>query len=411
MKYPLEGYRMLDFGTAWAGPQVGQVLADMGMEVIKVETRTRLDGSRMGRPLLMQDATGGDEGKWPDMQPIFHGINRNKLGFTIDLKQPMARNIIERLVSITDVVLDNSAPGAMARLGMDHKNLQAIKPDIISISLTGCGESGPLKDALVYAPLIIAHGGLQSIIGYPGEQTPMQVMSALGDCNASIHGVFAVLAALWHRENTGEGQHIELPESYAITSLLGEAIMDYTMNGRVMKPQGNYSPTMCPHNAYRCKGNDRWATIAVKTEEEWRNFCMAIGKPEWIEEDKFADMYHRLRNQEELDKRITEWTINHTPYEVMHILQEAKVAATPVMNIQDQYADPHYQERQAYVEFEHPLVGIEILYTTPLRLNKTPGDIRRHAPSLGEDNDYVLGELLGMTKEEIVRLEREKVIY
>lgn len=411
MKHALEGYRMLDFGTAWAGPQVGQVLADMGMEVIKVETRTRLDGSRMGRPIVGGDAAGGDEGKWPDMQPLFHGINRNKLGFTIDLKQPKARDIIERLIKVTDVVLDNSAPGAMARLGLDHESLQAIKSDIISISLTGCGESGPLRDTLVYAPLIIAHGGLQSIIGYSGEQTPMQVMFGYGDCNASIHGVFAVLAALWHREKTREGQHIELAECYAVTNLLGEAIMDYVMNGRTMKPRGNRHPYMCPHNAYRCKGEDKWVTIAVKTDEEWRNFCKAIGEPDWTKEKKFADMQSRLKNQEELDRLITAWTINYSPYEVTDILQKANVAATPVMNIEDQYADPHYRERETYVEVEHPLVGTEILYTTPLRLSKTPGDIRRHAPSLGEDNDYVLGDLLGMSKEEIMRLEEERVIY
>lgn len=411
MKYALEGYRMLDFGTAWAGPQVGQVLADMGMEVIKVETRTKLDGSRMGRPIIGEDAAGGDEGKWPDMQPIFHGINRNKLGFTIDLKQPKARGIIEQLIKGTDVVLDNSAPGAMARLSLDHKSLQAIKPDIISISLTGCGESGPLRDVLVYAPLIIAHGGLQSIIGYPGEDTPMQVMFGYGDCNASIHAVFAVLAALWHREKTGEGQHIELAECYAVTNLLGEAIMDYVMNGRTMKPQGNRHPCMCPHNAYRCKGEDKWVTIAVKTDEEWKDFCQAIGEPDWVREEKFADMDNRLKNQEKLDRLITTWTINYSPYEVMDILQKANVAATPVMNIEDQYTDPHYRERETYVETEHPLVGAETLYATPLRLSKTPGDIHRHAPSLGEDNDYVLGELLGMSKEEITRLEEEKIIY
>ncbi len=411
MKYPLEDYRVLDFGTAWAGPQVGAMLADMGAEVIKVETRTRLDGTRMGRPLVGDDIAGGDEGKWPDMQPVFHGINRNKLGFTVDLKQPKARDIIVKLVKISDVVLDNSSPGVMARLGLDHENLEKIRPGIISISLTGCGEYGPLRDALVYAPLIIAHGGLQSMLGYYGEETPMNVVTAYGDANASIHGLFAVLAALWHRERTGEGQHIELAESYAITNLLGEAIMEYCMNGRNMKPQGNYHPTMCPHNAYRCKGKDKWVTIAVDTEEEWKDFCKAIGEPNWTKDEKFAAKNNRLANREELDKLITDWTINHSPHEVMHILQEAKVAAAPVMNIEDQYTDPHYRERQTYVEIEHPLIGVELLYAPHLRLSKTPGNIRRPAPSLAEHNDYVLGELLGMSKEEIARLEQEKVIY
>jgi len=411
MVHALEGYRMLDFGTAWAGPQVGGILADMGMEVIKIETRTKLDGSRMGRPLVGADIAGGDEGKWPDMQPTFHGINRNKLSFTIDLKQPKSRDIITRLIKMTDVVLDNSSPGVMERLGLDHGSLEVIRPDIISISLTGCGESGPIMDANVYAPLIISLGGLQSMTGYYGEDIPMNVIFAYGDCNASIHAAFAVLAALWHREKAGKGQHIELAECWAVTNLLGEAIMEYCMNARIMKPRGNRHPSMSPHNAYRCKGEDKWVTIAVNTEEEWEAFCRAIGRPNWSKEERFANKYNRLRNQEELDKLVTEWTVNYTPYEVMDILQQVKVAAIPVMNVEDQYTDPHFSERQIYVTVEHPLVGIETLYANPLRLDKTPYEIRRHAPALGEHNDYVLGELLGMSKEEIASLQQEKVVY
>ncbi len=409
--YPLDSYRVLDFGTAWAGPQVGMILADMGAEVIKVETKTRPDGARLGRPMIGEDIAGGDEGKWLDMQPIFHGINRNKLSFTIDLKLPKARDIIYQLVKISDVVLDNSSPGTMERLGLDHRSLEKVRPNIITISLTGCGEAGPLKDALVYAPLIIALGGLQSMIGYYGEDTPTNVMSAYGDANASIHAAFATVAALWHRERTGEGQHIELSESGVITYLLGEAIMDYSMNGRNTKPMGNRHPHRCPHNAYRCQGDDQWVTIVVKTEEEWRNFCRAIGEPHWTREAKFADLNGRIANQEELDKLITAWTINYSPYEVMHILQQAGVAAMPVMNIADQYSDPFYQERGTYLEIENPLVGVELLYANPMRLSRTPGDIRRPAPSIGEHNHYVLGELLGMPDEQIASLVQEKVIY
>ena len=146
MVYPLEGYRVLDFGTAWAGPQVGQILADLGAEVIKIESRKKIDGARLGRPIVGEDVAGGDEGKWPDMQPVFHGLNRNKMSFAVDAKHPEGLKIIKQLVKISDVVNDNFSPGAMPRLGLDHKSLQAIKPDIISISLTAAGESGPAKD-------------------------------------------------------------------------------------------------------------------------------------------------------------------------------------------------------------------------------------------------------------------------
>jgi benzylsuccinate CoA-transferase BbsF subunit len=411
MVYPLEGYRVLDFGTAWAGPQVGQILADLGAEVIKIESRKKMDGTRLGRPIVVEDIAGGDEGKWPDMQPVFHGLNRNKLGLSVDAKHPEGLNIIRQLVKISDVVSDNFSPGAMARLYLDHKSLQEIKHNIISISLTAAGESGPLKNSLLYAPSIISLGGLGSLIGYYGENTPMQVMSAYGDANSSIHGAFAVIVALWHREMSGEGQHIELSESECTTSLLGEAIMEYIMNGRSMGLQGNHHPAISPHGTYPCKGKDKWISIAIKTDEEWRHFCKAIGRTDWIDDTRFADMYGRLNNRRELDKLIRSVTINYEPYELTGILQNVKVAATPVMNIEDQYSDPHYRQRKTYVEIEHPLIGMEILPAVPFRMSKTPGDIRRPAPSMGEHNQYVLTELLHLSPDKIKELVSQQIIY
>ena len=418
MVYPLEGYRVLDFGTAWAGPQVGQILADLGAEVIKIESRKKIDGARLGRPIVGDDIAGGDEGKWPDMQPVFHGLNRNKLSFSVDAKHPDGLNIIQQLVKISDVVSDNFSPGAMPRLGLDYESLRKIKPDIISISLSAAGEHGPAKDALLYAPSIVSLGGLGSLIGYYGGSTPMQIMSAYGDANSSIHGAFAVLAALWYREMSGEGQHIELSESEGVTSLLGEAIMEYSMNNRSPGFPGNRHPAMSPHGNYPCKGKDKWISIAIKTDEEWQRFCDAIGKSDWMEDARFADRYCRLVNREELDKLVSTVTINYETYELTGILQKVKVAATPVMNIEDQYSDPHYQEKQTYVEIEHPLIGMEILPAIPFRLSKTPGDIRRPAPSLGEHNQYVLTELLHLSPEKIKRsgfttnyLLRMKIIF
>ena len=411
MVYPLEGYRVIDFGTAWAGPQVGQILADFGAEVIKVETRKKIDGARLGRPIIGNDIAGGDEGKWPDMQPVFHGLNRNKLSLSVDAKHPEGIEIIKQLIKISDVVSDNSSPGAMSRLGLDHKSLQDIKPDIISISLTGAGESGPIKDILLYAPSIVSLGGLGSLIGYYDGSTPMQIMSAYGDANSSVHGAFAVMAALWHREISGEGQHIELSESEGVTSLLGEAIMEYVMNSRIMHFQGNRHPAMSPHGNYPCKGKDKWISIAIKTDEEWQNFCHAIGKSDWIEDARFVDRYCRLVNREELDKLVSALTINYEPYELTEILQKVSVAATPVMNIEDQYIDAHYKEKQTYVEIEHPLIGIEIIPGIPFRLSKTPGHIRLPAPSLGEHNQYVLSELLHFSQEKIIELVSKQIVY
>ena len=407
----LEGCRIIDFGTAWAGPMSTQLLADMGAEVIKVETRTRLDGLRMGRPIVGDDIAGGDEGKWPDLQPGFHALNRNKLGITVNMKESKGLSLVKELAKISDVVADNFSPGVMARNGLDYESLKIIKPDIITLSLSGLGQYGPMSDATVYAGSIISLAGISSLIGYYGERPLGMTAMAYGDSNASLHAAFAVLAALHYREMTGKGQHIDLSEAEAAAGLLGEAIVDYNMNKRVWGPQGNRHPYMAPHNNYRCKGEDKWVSIAVKTDEEWEHFCEATGNPHWAGEEKFSDGLGRWNNQEELDKLITGWTVNYTPYEVMDILQKVGVAAVPVMNVEDQYFDPHFQERQTYIEAKHPLVGVEPLYGIPWRLSDTPGEIKRVAPSLGEHNDYVFGELLGLSGEEITRLTEEKVLY
>jgi benzylsuccinate CoA-transferase BbsF subunit len=407
----LEGYRLLDFGTAQAGPQVAQLLADMGMEVIKIETRVKPDGVRLGRPMAGVNITGVDESKWLDMQPVFHMMNRNKLSFTINLKHPRATEVFTRLVKISDVLLDNFSPGVMARLGLDQPNLEKIKKGIISMSLSGCGESGPLKDTLVYAPLIISLGGMESLLGYYGDKQPMNLVPGYGDTNASIHGAFAILAALWHREETGEGQHISLAEAYTITSLLGETIMDYNMNGRVPGLQGNRHPVLCPHGNYPCKGRDKWVAIAVETEEEWKNLCIALGAPEWITDKRFADLASRRQHWDELDKLIAGKTAGYKAYEITDILQKVNVAATPVMNCEDQINDPHFREKKTFVEMNHPLVGKELIYGNPMRLSDMPPVVERNAPAMGEHNDYVLKELLGYSPQEVIELVEQQVIY
>jgi benzylsuccinate CoA-transferase BbsF subunit len=407
----LEGYRILDLGTAWAAPMLTQLLADMGCEVIKVESKSRLDGLRLGRPIVGDDIAGGDEGKWPNLQPAFHALNRNKLGITLDIKQSEGLALFKRLVKISDVVCSNFSPGVMERLGLGYESLKEVKPDIVAIFLSGVGQYGPYRDATLYATSITALSGVSSLIGYHNELPLGMTALAYGDANASNHGAFVVLAALYHRSRTGEGQQIDLAEAPASTSILGEAIMDHIMNGRAQVPQGNRHTFMAPHNNYRCNGDDKWVSIAIKTDAEWHSFCQAVGDLPWTINERFADGLGRYKYQEELDKCITNWTGQFTPYEVMAKLQQFGVAAIPVMNIEDQYCDPHYQERNTFIEVEHPLVGLETLYGIPWRLSETPGEIRRVAPSLGEHNSYVYGELLGLATEEVARLSEQKVIY
>ena len=409
--YPLSGYRVTDYGTAVAGPVVGQILADMGAEVIKVETRTHLDGIRLGRPIVGDDIAGGDEGKWPELQPMFHCINRSKLGITVDFAHPKGVALIKQLVQLSDVITENFSPRVLKEHGLDYESMKEVKPDIVMLSMSGGGQYGPLRDIVTYAPAVTALAGLSSMMGYYGERVLGVGLPSFADLNASLHGAFAILAALRYRNRTGEGLHIDLSQSEAATCLVGEAIMEYTMNHRVLGTSGNRNPTMAPHNNYHCKGEDKWVSIAVKTEEDWRSFCTAIGNPSWTTDARFSDRYSRLANQVEMDEFICQWTVNHTPHEVTVILQKAGVAAAPVMNVEDHFVDPHFAERQIYAEIDQPMVGAETIPSLPWKLSETPGGIRRGAPMLGEHNSYIFGELLGLSQDEINQLTEEKVLY
>jgi benzylsuccinate CoA-transferase BbsF subunit len=193
--------------------------------------------------------------------------------------------------------------------------------------------------------------------------------------------------------------------------MLGEGLLDYVMSGRVRGPVGNIHATMVPHDNYRCAGDDAWVAIAVRSESEWRAFCQATGHPEWADDLHFADAYRRRQHRAELDVLIADWTSQHTPYEVMETLQAAGVAAMPVMNLEDQFRDLHLREREIHLESEHPKVGLEFLHGIPWRLSDTPGRISRPAPLLGEHNQYVFGDLLGLSETEIRRLMEAGAIH
>jgi len=409
---PLSNYRVIDFGTAWAGPMAAQLLADMGAEVIKVESRVRLDGLRLGRPIIGDAIAEGDRGLWPELQPVFHSINRNKLSITLNLKTPEGLHLVREVIARSDVVMNNYSPGVLKRMGLDYAELCRLKPDIILVSMPAVGETGPWRDILAYAPIIQALSGLMSLVGYT-EDEPLvgELQAPWSDVVAALHAALAAVAALRHRNRTGEGQFIEVAQLEATTAMLGEPILEYQMTGQVARPQGNYDPEFAPHNNYPCAGDDKWVAIAVRTEEEWRAFCRALGDPDWTGDPRFADEYHRLRHVHDLDRHVSAWTRQNSPQEVMELLQGHSVAAMPVMNIEDQFLDPHFQERQAYVEIEHPHVGIEWLYGMPWLLSDTPGSVRAAAPLLGEHNEYVFRELLGLPIDEIERLQERQVIY
>ena len=398
---PLERYRVIDFGWAAAAPRATCLLADMGAEVIKVETHKRLDPVRFG-----PDNTERD----PEKDPLFHSINRNKLGILLDLTKPEGKALIKGLIGISDVVVENFSPGVMKRFSLDYDELKKIKADIIMISFPGVGSEGPLSDVVTYGPSLAALAGLDNLIGYEGERV-LGMQQAYADINSSLFGAFAVQIALFHREKHGKGQRIEVAQMEALLSTMPEPILEFSFNKRTLSSLGNVNNIMPVHNNYPCMGEDKWVSIALLTDEEWDGFCRAIGNPSWIQKEVFADNYKRSLNRKELDKLIGEWTRKKTPYEVMEILQKEGVAAAPCADTEDRFSNPHFSERQNIVNIEHPVTGVDFVPNVVCNLSETPGEIRRPAPMLGEHNEYVFGELLGLSKEKIESYIEEKIIY
>ena len=267
---------------------------------------------------------------------------------------------------------------------------------------------GPESRYAGFAVSFAGLSGLADLTGYP--DSPPYPMTGRMDLISGATGAFAIIAALNYRQKTGKGQHIDLSSTDSISVLIGDVIMEYTMNQRVRSRNANRDDIIAPHNCYRCKGDDKWVSIAISTDEEWRAFVEAIGNPDWTRDERFTDAYSRKRNEEELDRLISQWTQDHTHYEVMEILQRAGVAAVPSFSSEELYNDPHLKERGFSTEVEHPVMGRQRVIGTPWKFSATPAGIHRHSPLFGEHNHYVFGELLGMSDEEIKALIDEKII-
>jgi benzylsuccinate CoA-transferase BbsF subunit len=399
----LAGVRIADFTWVWAGPYAIMLLAYLGAEVIKIESRGRADSARMG------SITTGQVSSNLDASPVFNNVNLNKLGVSLDLSRPEGLELAKRIVRISDVAAENMRPGAMARLGLSYEALVQIKPDIIMLSSSAFGATGPYREYAGYAPHFSAFSGLAYATGYPDGEP--NILTGATDIRSATTSAFAILAALNYRQRTGQGQYIDLSSSETLSVLIGDTIMDYTMNHREPSRSGNRDTIMAPHNCYRCQGEDKWISIAVATDQEWEALCQAMGNPEWTRDELFSDAYSRWQNQENLDRIIAQWTVNYSPYEVMERLQASGVAAVPSFDAEELFANPHLRERQVFTEVEHPVIGKQVVLNPPWKLSATPARVERASPLLGQHNEYVFGELLGMSKQEITKLMEDKVIY
>lgn len=405
-KLPLEGIRVTDLTGSWAGPYMTNLMASLGAEVIKVDSIQRLDLWRVAGVHLINP----DEKRW-EWSPNWNAVNTDKLCITLNLNEPRGVEVLKRLAKISDVVAENYTPRVMQNWGLDYSALKEINPRLIMIRLPAHGNSGPWKDLPGFANPLEMTSGFAQLMGYP-DGPPMITGTGPTDPLAGINGMAAVMFALLYRQMTGEGQLIDLSQVEAATSLIGDAIAETSMNGTIPARRGNRHPSMAPHGYYRCKGDEMWVGIAVSSDEEWQNLCTVIGNPPWTREDRFADGLSRRHNQDDLDKLLEEWTSQHDHYEVMNTLQKAGVAAGAYLTGAELLTDPHLRERGTFQMVDRAIVGTHPypIPTAPIKFSQTPVKIRRPAPLLGEHNDYVLGELLGMSAEEIQGLADDKII-
>ncbi len=398
----LEGIKVADFTWLVAGPLMTSILGEYGAEVVRIEGRSRPDVHRTGG--TFKDGIPGLE-----RSGLFLITNSNKLGVALNLAHPKGVEVAKRFVAWADIVTENFAGGVMKRMGLGYEELKKVKPDIIMFSTSMQGQTGPHASFPATGSQLGALSGFCQINGWP-EGEPISV-GVYTDFIVPYYGISILLAALLYRRRTGKGQYIDLAQCETALQFMAPLILDYTVNQREAGRMGNRSTYAAPHGAYRCRGEDRWCAIAVFTDKEWESFCKVVGNPAWTKEPRFSTLLARKENEDELDRLVKEWTINHSAEEVMSMMQAAGVAAGVLETCEDiMEHDPHLRHRHYFREVDHPVVGKYRAHGNAFALSKIPTTEIRHAPLMGEHNEYALKELLGMSDDEIAELVIEGVL-
>lgn len=388
----LRGIRVLDLSRVLAGPYVGRIFADFGAEVIKIQSR--------------RTATGAEQNR----RAYFRTWNRNKKSITLNMSHPEAAGIFKRLVRFSDVLIENFSPRVMSNWGLGYEKLREVRPDLIMLSLSGMGQSGPWRDYTAYASTIHALGGLTYLTSYE-EEHPMGPGFSYGDIISGLYGAFALLSALEYREHTGDGQYIDLSEYEAICSLIGPALMETALHEDRINPEGNTpeDEPAAPCGCYRCRGEDRWCVLAVHDESEWRALCKVID-PTLEHDERFSSPIERKAHRRDLDTLIGVWTRKRNAPQAVRLLQEAGVPSGVVQDARDLAEDPQHRARDFFVETLHPQGYRTVSDRTPLLAGTSSLPERKAAPLLGEDNRSIYLELLGMSEDEYRSYVRKGVI-
>ena len=409
----LERLRILDLTQIAAGPYATLLLGFMGAEIIKVESCSRMDinrGQARPTPETYRSYPQGIPGERPWNRAAHHiHRNGNKLSLTLDLASPRGKELFIQLAATCDALIENYRASVLDRLGLGYLVLSAVNPQLVYVKISSQGATGPEKDYGSLGSTLEQTAGLASITGY-GDGRPLMTNETYPDPVVGILAVGALMAALRRRRQTGKGTFVDLSQREVTVTLLGEAVVDYSHSGRVAAPIGNGHPLMVPHGVYPCQGDDTWVALAVGSDDEWRGLCRAIGQPDLAEDARFATPPVRRRNQPALDRVLSAWTRTRVHYHAMHILQAHGVPAGAVLKGGEIIADPHLEARLFWDAVDHPEAGRYRQATTPWRLSRHPRCATRPAPGLGEHNHYVLGELLGLSAQEIATLEAQGII-
>ncbi len=402
-RLPLEGVRVANFGWVWAGPMVGQVLGFLGADVIKVESRARIDIIRHVPPFE-------DPKPHPDRSLTQHNMWSGNSSVSLDLAKPEGRALAHALVARSDIALENFGPGVAERFELRYADLCKVRPDLVMLSMPAAGHSGPLKNVRTYGNALASLTGLDSLTGYgPGDVIPFE--QPMADAHNGVLGAFALLAALHQRRATGEGQLIELSQQEGLSHLIAPAFMDYMLNGRVGGPLGNRHPLgqAAPHGVFPCAGEDRWIAIVVEDEMEWRALAVTVDQ-DWIRSDAFATRAGRLAGLDALHERLADWTRPQDMRALCEKLQARGVAATPVLDVPGLSDDPHFRARGTFAEVENPQGFPETIYAPYVKMSRSR-TTARPGPMIGQDNERVLKGLLGLSESRYAELVEKQVIY
>ena len=403
---PLSGFRIVELTVAWAGPMAGRILAFLGAEVIHIESANSLDSWRSYSALVQPH-------RYPNGEPgerrynrasLFNSQNTDKLSFSLDLKGPGGKEAFADLLAQADGLITNFTPGMLGRLGFGNDVLWSIKPDLCIVEMPAYGNSGVMRSWTALGPTMEQVAGMCAMVGY-GDGRPVSTGPAYLDPIGAFHGSAAMLTALLHRQRTGKGQHVEMPQVEAAMQLIGEHLLYAAETGKTQPVNGNRLADAAPHDVFPTFGEDEWVAIDVTSDAEWQALCKIIGNPAMANDARFATTAARVLHQDELADPIAAWTQHQDKHAAASLLQAAGVPAAAVYKAPDTLACDYLNAREFSIPLDHPEAGRHLHQGLPFRFEKSPMKHRRAAPCLGEHNHYILKTVLGRSDAEVAALE------